>query len=272
MIPESANQIKSPALSIDRIKAGVKGIIGRKIFFYETIDSTNTAAAALAGEGEEEGAVVVADGQSKGRGRLGRSWLSPPGVNIYMSILLKPEMVAKDATLITIMAAVGCTIALRKVTGLDITIKWPNDLMVSEKKLGGILTETRVVRKRMEYAITGIGVNVNMDADALPDIVKEAATSIKMETGKFFSRTEVIKEVLNEIDDWYNILRKKRYSELLSQWKHLTSTLGRNVQVVLGKETLQGQAESINDEGMLVLRLPSGASRVVQYGDLTLLR
>lgn len=272
MIPESANQIKSPALSIDRIKAGVKGIMGRKIFFYETIDSTNTAAAALAGEGEEEGAVVVADSQSKGRGRLGRSWLSPPGVNIYMSILLKPEMVAKDATLITIMAAVGCTIALRKVTGLDITIKWPNDLMVSEKKLGGILTETRVVCKRMEYAITGIGVNVNMDADALPDIVKEAATSIKMETGKSFSRTEVIREVLNEIDDWYNILRKKRYSELLSQWKHLTSTLGRNVQVVLGKETLQGQAESINDEGMLVLRLPSGASRVVQCGDLTLLR
>jgi BirA family biotin operon repressor/biotin-[acetyl-CoA-carboxylase] ligase len=272
MIPESTNFIESPALSIGGIRAGIKGIIGRKIFFYEIIDSTNAAAAAFAREAEEEGVVVIADSQSKGRGRLGRSWLSPPSVNIYMSILLKPEMTAKDATLITIMAAVGCTIALRKVTGLDITIKWPNDLMSSEKKLGGILTETRVVRKRIEYAITGIGVNVNMDADALPDIMKGVATSIKMETGKFFSRTDIIREVVNEMDDWYNILREKRYSELLSQWKHLTSTLGRNVQVVLGKETLQGQAESINDEGMLVLRLPSGASRVVQYGDLTVIR
>jgi BirA family biotin operon repressor/biotin-[acetyl-CoA-carboxylase] ligase len=144
--------------------------------------------------------------------------------------------------------------------------------MVSEKKLGGILTETRVAREKIEYAITGIGINVNMDSDVLPNVVKEVATSIKMETGRVFSRTEIIKEVLNEINDWYNVLKEKRHSELLSCWQQLTSTLGRNVEIVLDNETLQGLAESITDEGMLIVRLPSGAPRVVHYGDLKLLR
>jgi BirA family biotin operon repressor/biotin-[acetyl-CoA-carboxylase] ligase len=102
--------------------------------------------------------------------------------------------------------------------------------------------------------------------------VKEVATSIKMETGRVFSRTEIIKEVLNEINDWYNVLKEKRHSELLSCWQQLTSTLGRNVEIVLDNETLQGLAESITDEGMLIVRLPSGAPRVVHYGDLKLLR
>lgn len=266
------NQLKSVAISSEDIRTGIKGVIGKEIFFYKAVGSTNTIASGLADKGVVEGAVVVADSQSRGRGRLGRSWVSPPGVNVYMSIVLRPEIESKDATLITIMTAVGCTIALRGVTGLDITIKWPNDLMVYEKKLGGILTETRVANKRIEHAITGIGINVNMDLDALPDDVREVATSIKMETGRLFSRTEVIKEVLNGIDNWYNILKEKKYSELLSQWKLLTSTLGRKVEITLGNETLTGLAEFINDEGMLVLRLPSGASKVIRCGDLKLLR
>ena len=267
------SQLKSAMFSLEDIKAGIKGPIGREILLYETVDSTNTLASELAGEGgATEGTVVVADSQVRGRGRFGRSWVSPPGVNVYMSIVLRPEMEPKDATLITIMAAVACTIALRRVTELHITIKWPNDLMVSGKKLGGILTETRVASKRIEYAVTGIGINVNMDLDVLPDAVKEVATSIKIETGRLFLRAEIIQEVLNEINDWYNILKEKRHSEITSQWKQLTSTLGRNVEIIVGSETLKGLAESITDEGMLVLRLPLGASRVIQYGDLTLLR
>jgi BirA family biotin operon repressor/biotin-[acetyl-CoA-carboxylase] ligase len=266
------SQLGSGVFSLEDIKAGIKGPIGREIFLYETIDSTNTVAAMLAEKGEKEGTIVVADSQVRGRGRFGRSWVSPPGVNVYMSIVLRPEMEPKDATMITIMAAVACTIALRRVTGLHITIKWPNDLMVSEKKLGGILTETRSDSKRIEYAVTGIGINVNMDLDVLPDVVRKIATSIKMETGRLFLRAEIIKAVLNEINDWYNILKEKRHSEITSQWKQLTSVLGRNVEIIIGSELLKGMAESITDEGMLVLRLPSGASRVIQYGGLTLLR
>ncbi len=265
-------QLKSFPFSLKYIKAGIKGLIGREVFLYKTIDSTNTVAAMFAEKGEKEGMVVVADSQVRGRGRFGRSWVSPPGVNVYMSIVLRPEMEPKDATLITLMSAVACTLALRRVTGLHITIKWPNDLMVSEKKIGGILTETRMDSKRIEYAVTGIGINVNMDLDVLPDVVKEVATSIKMETGRLFSRAEIIQEVLNEINDWYNILKEKRHSEITSQWEQLTSTIGRNVEIIIGSEALKGIAESITDEGLLILRLPSGASRVIQYGDLTMLR
>jgi len=250
-------------VDVKDIKAGIKGTIGKEIFFYETVDSTNTVAAILAEKGVEEGTVVVADSQIRGKGRLGRHWASPPGVNIYMSVVLRPEIETRNATLITIMASVACAKALRRVTGLDVTIKWPNDLMVSEKKLGGILTETRLARKRIKYAITGIGVNVNLDLDTLPDVIRELATSVKRETGRCFSRTEVIKGILTEVNKWYNILKGKKYSELIFQWKDLTSTLGRTVEIILGKETLRGFAESVNDEGMLIVRLPSGASRVV---------
>lgn len=266
------NFFMSGELLIETIKAGVKGSIGKKIFFYETIGSTNTIAAELAEKGEAEGTVVIADSQEKGKGRRGRHWVSPPSVNIYISILLRPDVEPKDATLITIMAAIGCTVALRRITGLDVTIKWPNDLMVSDKKLGGILTEMRIARKRIKYAITGIGINVNMDSDALPDVIKDVATSLKMETGMLHSRPEIIIEILNEIDHWYRILKEKRKRELLSQWKELTSMLGRKVKIILGKETLTGLAESIDGEGMLIVKLPSGASRVIRDGDLTFLR
>lgn len=270
--PDALEFFKYGELSVEAIKGGIKGSIGRKIFFYETIDSTNTVATGLAEKGEVEGAVVISDCQNKGRGRLGRHWVSPPGANIYMSVLLRPDIELKNATLLTIMAAVACTVALRRVTDLTVTIKWPNDLIVSDKKLGGILTEMRITRKKIEYAITGIGINVNMDSDALPDAIKEIATSAKMETGKLHSRTEIITEILNEINHWYSILKEKRRRELLTQWKQLTSTLGRKVKIILGKETLTGLAESIDDEGMLILRLPSGALRVIRDGDLTILR
>jgi len=270
--PDALEFLKSGELLVEAIKAKVKGSIGRKIFFYETVDSTNTIAAGLAEKGEEEGAVVIADCQNKGKGRLGRHWVSPPGVNIYISILLRPDIEPKDATLLTIMAAIGCTVAIRRVTGLNVTIKWPNDLLVSNKKLGGILTEMRTTRKKIEYVITGIGINVNMDSDALPNAIKEVATSVKMEIGKLHSRTEIVTEILDEINHWYKILKEKRRRELLSQWEQLTSTLGREVKIILGKETLTGLAESIDDEGMLILRLPSGTLRVIRDGDLTILR
>jgi BirA family biotin operon repressor/biotin-[acetyl-CoA-carboxylase] ligase len=266
------NQHKSLEFSLDDIRAGVKGLIGKEVLFYETANSTNTVGEALAEKGKAEGTVIIADSQEKGRGRLGRSWLSPLGLNIYMSILLRPEIEPKDTTLITIMAALGCTVALRRVTGLNVTIKWPNDLIVSDKKIGGILTEIRIANKKVKYAVTGIGINVNMDSDTLPNEIKEIATSIKIETGMPYSRAEILTEILNQIDCWYGVLKEKRRKELLYEWQLLTSTLGKKVKIITSKETLTGLAESIDNEGMLVLRLPTGSLRVIRTGDLTVLR
>jgi len=265
------NQLKSTAFSIEDIRAQIKGSIGREIFFYKTVGSTNTIAAELAEKGGAEGTVVIANSQEKGRGRLGRSWVSPPDINIYMSILLRPEIEPKEITLVTLMAAVGCTIALRRVTGINVTIKWPNDLMASDKKLGGILTELRMASKKVKYVITGIGINVNMDSEAFPDNIKELATSLKIETGLLHSRAEIITETLNEIGHWYMDLKEKRMGEVLSEWQRLTSTIGRKVKINLGRETLTGIAESIDNVGSLFLRLPSGELRAIRVGDLTVL-
>lgn len=215
---------------------------------------------------------MLADSQEKGKGRLGRFWISPSGVNIYMSIIMRPEADPEDATLLTLMAAVGCTIALRRVTDLNISIKWPNDLMASDKKLGGILTEMKTCPGRVIFAIIGIGINVNVDIDVFPYDVKKIATSVKNETSKVYSRTEIIAEILNELDKWYKILKGMGKKILLTEWQRLTSTLGREVKVSVGKETFAGLAESLDDKGMLILRLMSGELKRISSGDLTILR
>jgi BirA family biotin operon repressor/biotin-[acetyl-CoA-carboxylase] ligase len=253
------------------IQAKIKGDIGREIFFYEHVGSTNTVAFDLAGR-TNDGAVVVADSQEKGRGRLGRSWISPPGSNIYMSIILKPDLEPMDATLITLMAAVASTRALRRTTGLDISIKWPNDLIVSEKKIGGILTDLKTAQKRILCAVVGIGINVNSDLDGFPEEVRKIATSLKNETGRTFPREELIPGLLNEMDIWYRHLKSLSREKILSAWKSLTSTLGKNVIVATGQETLAGIAESVDDAGMLLLRLPSGEMKRISSGDVIRVR
>lgn len=258
-------------MKIEDIKAKITGDIGREIFFYEKVGSTNTIAFDLA-EKAKEGTVVIADSQEKGRGRLGRTWISPPGVNIHMSIILRPEIEPKDMTLITIMASVACATALRRATGLDISIKWPNDLMAYDKKLGGILTELKTDQKRILFTIIGIGININIELDQFPDDVRKIASSIKNETGKPYSRENIVTEILNEMNKWYIILNTMEKETLLSAWQSLTSTLGRDVMVIVGQETYTGLAEAIDDEGMLILRLPSGELKRVSSGDLTVLR
>jgi BirA family transcriptional regulator, biotin operon repressor / biotin---[acetyl-CoA-carboxylase] ligase len=258
-------------VNVADIEARIKGIIGKELFFYETVGSTNAVAADLF-EKTSEGAVVLADGQEKGRGRLGRTWISPAGVNIHMSVILRPKTALRDATLLTIMAAVACTTALRKATGLDVSIKWPNDLTVAGKKLGGILTDLKTRKGVIVAAIVGIGINVNSDTDAFPGEVNKIATSVKKETGNLYAREEIIVAVLDEMNKWYPILQGGDYTKLLSAWKRLTSTLGKTVALTLGEETLKGVAEDIDDEGRLLLKLPSGDIKRISSGDLTVLR
>ncbi len=246
-------------------------MIGRQIFIYDTVSSTNTVALKLA-ENTSEGTVVLADFQEKGRGRLGRNWVSPPGVNLSMSVILKPEVEPKDITLITIMSAVACADALRRTTGLKIAIKWPNDLIIHGRKLGGILTEIRTGSTGTLFAVVGIGINLNTDLHEFPQDIRDIATSIKNETGKMFSREEITAEILNEMDRWYIVLKQMDRKRLLGKWKELSSTLGKQVMVSTVNETLTGLAEAIDDEGMLILRLFSGQTKRISSGDLVELR
>lgn len=265
--------IKSPDLSEDEITANVKGNFWKKIIFLKSVDSTNEFAAKLSiGHEIKTAIVVIADSQEKGRGRLGREWISPSGVNIYMSIILKPEIEPKDATLLTVLTAVACAVALRKVSGLKITIKWPNDLMVSGKKIGGILTEVRSEPDRIKIAVIGIGINVNIESKDFPEKIQSIAASVKDETGKDYSRSEIIIQILREFEDLYKTFIKKGRSSLLKKWKELSSTLGKKVTIEVGKEIISGIAEDIDDEGMLILRTQSGGRRKISSGDVTILK
>jgi BirA family biotin operon repressor/biotin-[acetyl-CoA-carboxylase] ligase len=178
----------------------------------------------------------------------------------------------KEATLLTILAGVACCSALRNTTGLPVEIKWPNDLMVSHRKLGGILTEIKSGAGKLSYAVMGIGINVNTKLEDFPPEVRKIATSIRNEKGKTESRTCLMAEVLNELDCWYRVLAQKGKDALLDEWRRLTSMVGKPVQVTMGEELINGLAHDIDEEGMLIVRLPSGALRRISFGDLVVLR
>src|SRR3989339_659242 len=268
--------IKTPEFSVEELKILVKGDFGKEIIFHESLDSTNTLALELAEKGGHHGThgtVVIADRQLKGKGRLGRTWFSLPQCNIYMSVIVRPEIEPKDATLLTIMSAISCARAIRNSTGIEVKIKWPNDLMVSERKLGGILTEMKSDQDRIIFAVIGIGINVNSSLDAFPPEVRAVAASVMEELrekgySQEISRTLIIAAILNELERWFKVLIKGGRIQLINEWKKLSSTLGRKVKVVSGKDTFSGIAEDIDDEGMLILRLPSGGLKKISAGDV----
>jgi BirA family transcriptional regulator, biotin operon repressor / biotin---[acetyl-CoA-carboxylase] ligase len=250
----------------------IRGNFVEKLVFLETVESTNTLAMELGDRNASHGTVVIAESQIHGRGRLGREWASPPSGNIYMSILLRPNIAIKDAALLTLLAAVASARALRKLTALNIEIKWPNDLMASGRKLGGILTETKTIDKNVVFAVLGIGINVNMELKDLPEEMREIATSIMHETKREHHRTMLLASILKEIDSWYAVFLKGGKEPLLSEWKRLSSTLGKIVCVETGKETLVGLAEDIDGNGRLLLKLPSGQVKRISSGDIKTVR
>jgi len=265
--------LKYPDLSAEYIKSAVKGGIWKDIFLYDLVSSTNELAMSLAiKNGLQANTVIIADAQEKGKGRLGRIWISPPGRNIYMSIAFKPKLDTRDATMLTLLTAVACANAIKKISGLPVSIKWPNDIILSGKKLGGILTEIRADIDKVNLAVIGIGINVNMGKEDFTEEIRSIATSIKEESGKCCSRNELVIEVLRQIEHFYSMLINLGKYPLLKAWKILSSTLGKSVKVVIGDETLVGLAEDIDDNGMLILKLDSGLRRQISSGDITLLR
>ncbi len=264
--------IESGDLSTRAIIAGLRSDFWKKIICYRAVDSTNECALSLSLKSPESRTVIIADSQTKGRGRLGRVWVSPPGRNIYMSAVLIPEIEPRDATFLTVAAVLACASALRNKTGIIANIKWPNDLMARGKKIGGILTELRSGHDKINFAVMGIGINVNTGGKDFPKELEDIATSVKEETGKYYSRSGIIAEVLNELAQWYEKLIYEGGFSLLEEWRKLSSTIGKRVRIALCTEVLSGLAEGIDEGGMLVLKLASGERRRISAGDLTELR
>jgi BirA family biotin operon repressor/biotin-[acetyl-CoA-carboxylase] ligase len=169
-------------------------------------------------------------------------------------------------------AAVACAKALREISGLHVEIKWPNDLMVSGKKLGGILTEMKSRGGNIVFAVVGIGINLNSSAGDFPPELWATATSIKVETGKEIPKTVTISRLLEEIGFWYDMLTKGEGDRILDEWRHLSSILGKSVRITAGNEILEGIAEALDGAGRLIVRLPSGSQKVISAGDVTMVR
>jgi BirA family biotin operon repressor/biotin-[acetyl-CoA-carboxylase] ligase len=238
--------------------------VGRHFLYYPTVTSTMDVARKAAKEGASEGTVVVAEEQTVGRARLGRSWINPPGV-MAVSIIIRPEM--NQLIRLTMVAALATSRCIEKATRLKTTIKWPNDVLVNGKKISGILTESALRGQSVDWAVIGIGININFDPKAYPEIA-DIATSLSVELGKEVSQLNVLVHLLSEIESYYLALR--RGEPIHEDWRSKLETLGKLVQVKTGTEVEKGYAESVGEDGALLLRRPDGTLVRIVAGEVTL--
>jgi BirA family biotin operon repressor/biotin-[acetyl-CoA-carboxylase] ligase len=189
-----------------------------------------------------------------------------------MSIILRPEISPRDATSLTLLAAVACSSAIRRSASIPVSIKWPNDLTVGQRKMGGILTEIKADIDRINYAIVGIGINVNLTAEDIPEEIKSIATSIFIETGGHFSRSALAGAIILDFDMWYGLLLTKGKKVIADEWLTMSSTIGKCIRVAAGNQMFEGVAEGIDDEGLLIVKLNDRTYRKVSAGDVTIMR
>lgn len=253
------------------IKPGLKTkVIGKEIHLFSEISSTNTLAMEMASRGTPQGAVVIAETQTGGKGRLGRKWISPKG-NLYFSVILRPDIPMHKAPLSTLMGAVAVASAIRKVCQVHAAIKWPNDILISGKKVCGLLTEMSAEQDRIKHIVLGIGVDVNLEPDVLPSDLRAVTTSLALETRQKINRTALLQEILRELDHWYHVLLHDP-ANVLKEWERLNMTIGNRIAVSGGGEVLEGLAQGLDAEGRLIVKLDDGTARTVAAGDVTVIK
>ena len=239
-------------------------IVGRRLLYYPELPSTMDEAARL-GEGEaDEGAVVVAEKQSAGRGRQGRNWVSQPG-NILVSVLFRPSL--ETLPFISIIGGIAAARAVRKVTGLDIKIKWPNDLMIGRRKVAGILAESTIAGNSVWYAVLGVGMNISLSTEQI-DEISPFAISLNAAVGEDVPREDVLRQFLMDLDALYLTLGKGQSP--IEEWQELLDTIGQRLEATWGEETYCGVAEGTDELGNLLLRQDDGSLLTLTAGDVTL--
>ena len=239
-------------------------IIGRKIHHYETLGSTMEVAFELGLKGAKDGTIVCAEGQTKGKGRMGRSWCSPKQKGIYFSTILRPELHPVDVSKITFLASIAVCEAVREVCDVNAQIKWPNDILIENKKVAGILIELNAEIDSVKFVVVGIGINVNTNLGSLPD----CATSLKKESGQSVFRVELTREILRSLDKWYLVLRKDGFGSIIARWKELSLTLGNMVRIKDSGYSVEGKAIDIDEHGGLVVCDKDGLTVKRMSGDV----
>ncbi len=242
--------------------------LGRTIYAYETVDSTNRRAKQLADEGAPDGSLVIAEEQSAGRGRLGRAWTSPPKSGVWMSLLLRPQAEVADLVLITLICGLAVCEALRDAAGVDAGIKWPNDVVVDGRKICGILTEMSAEAERITALIPGIGINVGHRE--FPPELSDKATSLYLATGKLWRRAEIAAAVLNHLEPMLDEYLRDGMSEgLLNRYRSRCVTLDREVLVISRDGEKTGRAVDVTPDGKLVVEQPDGKRAELFSGEVS---
>jgi BirA family biotin operon repressor/biotin-[acetyl-CoA-carboxylase] ligase len=237
---------------------------GKKILYFDSLNSTMDMAAQLALKEAGEGTVVLAETQAKGRGRLGRIWYSPKYKGLYFSLILRPKISLDKASVITLLAGVSICEALKESTALQAQIKWPNDIILRNKKLGGILTEVQAEVDEVNFVVVGVGLNINNDKKYLIS----GATSLKQEKGGELSRLSILQNILYRLEANYSVFKNKGAQAVIEKWRQLSLTLGKRVKVYSHKEHIEGEVIDIDADGGLLVRRDSGLTQKVTAGDV----
>jgi BirA family biotin operon repressor/biotin-[acetyl-CoA-carboxylase] ligase len=261
---EQVPDILAPDMLKQRLKGG---LFGKRIYHFFKTDSTNRVGLDLGQAGEPEGAVILAEEQTAGRGRQGRTWLSERAAGIHVTLLLRPKLAPVQAPLLTMMAGLSAHAAVEKVTGLAVDLKWPNDLLIRGRKLGGILTEMHAEPGLVRFVIVGIGLNVNQEK--FPGDLANTATSLRMETGKPQSRMELLVRLLREFESDYNRFLREGVASVVKRFEVVSSyASGKRVRVTNGAESYVGTTAGLGPEGLLQVERDDGRVVTVIAGDV----
>lgn len=252
------------------------GLFGKSVYCFEEIDSTNNYAKKIAYEGCDDGTVVVADRQLSGRGRLGRSWDSPSGKGIFMSLVMHPKIPPEDMQLVTLGASVAVVKAIKEVTGISAGIKWPNDVVIDGRKVCGILTEMASEQERISFLVVGIGINVNHEDEDFHDELKDKAISLRQHALKnnmlgegILRRSSIIKSVLRNLESVYEHLNAGNKSIIIDEWKNLSVTLGKDIRIEIKGTLHEGTARDITNDGRLIVDCRDNVTRELLSGEIS---
>jgi len=251
----------------------VSRIIGRKIFHYVRVTSTQDKAKKLAENGFAEGAVIIAEIQTQGKGRLGRRWVSPRG-GIWLSVLLRPEITPMEVPKITMIGSLAVAKAIAELTRLEVKLKWPNDVLIRTisgfefKKVCGVLTEMVSGVSRVNYVITGLGINVN---NRIPAPLRAKAISLKEVTGRNLPRQKLLRKVLEKFDKYYLNFGKQGMAPILKEYRGMSAVLRREVKIECPGRIIKGKALDIDEYGALIVKTQGGKERVIA-GDVTIVK
>ena len=265
---EKVSDIVTPELLRKRLKGN---LFGKRFFHFFKVDSTNRVAMELGYAGEPEGTLVLAEEQTAGRGRAGRSWHSERGAGLYLTLLLRPKLAPAQAPLLTMLAGLSAHTAIRALTGLTPELKWPNDLLLNGKKVGGILTEMHAEPSVVRFVIVGIGINVNQEQ--FPPELASIATSLRKESGKMPYRVELLVRLLTQFESDYNRFLREGPSSVVERFQSVSNfAKGRRVRVETGAESYVGTTAGLSPEGLLLVAKDNGAVLTVIAGDVSEVR